>query len=433
MLRPLTILFLAAAALAQQAETPDQLFSRAEKLRRDGKRDEAVAVYQQVILAQPDHVLAHKYYQEIMIALGHEKEILDYYQQLLASDPQKPLHHLLLGKLLSDEQALVEFQKCVELDPKFFWGHWALAGILLRTGKTDEAEKSARTALTITDNEYARTMLGAILAVKATSVKDKEKGKEVLREAAVELQRAIDQDKDYDPAYLALGKVLAMAEDYKTAIRALESGQKLNPSEPGFAQTLAQVYVENGKALENAAKTLANMSIKEQQAGKKDSAADVLGQAKVKAGAALLSFQKALEYAPEVATTREHLFAAHFLIANLALMDLAGSMVDGKYDEAAKCADAAIEEMKKVQAIEPANAKAKMGVAVSLLARANAALGQGKKLLDAGKKAEARKALEGALADAQASAATPDLDPKALAEARKLNTAILEALAKAKE
>lgn len=431
MLRLLTILILTAAAFAQQAETPDQLFSKAEKLRRDGKRDEAVGVYQQVILAQPEHVLAHKYYQEIMIALGHEKEILDYYQQLLASDPQKPLYHLLLGKLLPDDQALLEFQKCIELDPKFFWGHWALAGIQLRLGKTDEAEKSARTALTITDNQYAHTMLGAVLAKKAS--KDQKGREAILRDAAVELQRAIDLDKEYDPAFLALGMVLATAGDFKNAIRALEAGQKLNPSEPGFPQALAQVYTEQGRSLMDAVKTLASMSIKEQQAGKKASAAEVLAQAKAKGALTILSFQKALEYAPEVAATREHLFASRFLLANLALMELASSMMDGKYDDAAKCADAAIEEMKKVQAIDPANAKAKQGVAVSLLARANAGLGQGKSLLDAGKKPEARKALEGALADAQASAATPDLDPKALAEARKLNTAILEALAKAKD
>jgi len=429
--RLLPLLVLAAAAYAQQAETPEQLFARAEELRRRGQKDEAVALYQQVIAASPEHVLAHKYYQEIMIALGSEKEILQYYRDLLASDPQKPVYHLLLGKLLGDDDALAEFTKSVELDSKFFWGHWAMAGILLRQGKMAEAEAKARGAQTLEDNEYSRTMLGAVLAKKAAG--DKEHGRDHLDAARRELQRAITINKDYDPAYLTLGTVFAMGGRFPEAIKALEMGQKLNPSEPGFAQALGQVCGENGKGLLDVATRLVKMRQDALKAGKQQEAMEVLLEAKERTHGAIISFEKALEYAPSTQGARERLAAAHFVLGNLLLMEVGELTSVGNYEAAITRGNEAVLEMTKATEVDPANTKVKDGPAVALLARSNAYLGQGNALLQLGTKPEARAALDKALADAQGSAGSPGVDAKVQEQARKLSTAILEALAKAKE
>lgn len=431
MSRILPLLFLAAAALAQQAETPEQMFARAEDLRRRGQRDEAVALYQQVIAASPEHVLAHKYYQEIMIALGSGDAILQYYRDLLASDPQKPVYHLLLGKLLGDEDALVEFAKSIELDPKFFWGHWAMAGILTKQGKLDEAEAKARAAQELTDNEYSRTMLGAILTKKAAV--NKEHGRELLDAARRELQRAITINKDYDPAYLTLGTVFAMGGRFPEAIKALEWGQKLNPSEPGFALTLAQVNSENGKGLLDVATRLVKMRQDALKAGKQQEAMEVLVAAKEKTHGAIVSFERVLEYAPSTQGARERLAAGHFVLGNLLLMEVGELTALGKYEPAISRGNEAVVEMTKATEVDPANTKVKDGPAVALLARANAYLGQGSALLQLGTKPEARAALDKALADAQGSAGAPGVDAKVQEQARKLSSAILEALAKAKE
>ncbi len=427
----LALLLLAASALAQQAETPEQMFARAEDLRRRGQRDEAVALYQQVIAVSPEHVLAHKYYQEIMIALGSEKEILQYYRDLLASDPQKPVYHLLLGKLLGDDDALVEFTTCVELDPKFFWGHWAMAGILLRQGKLAEAEAKAREAQGLLDNEYSRTMLGAILAKKAAT--DREHGSQHLEAAKRELQRAISINRDYDPAFLTLGTVFAMGGKYPEAIKALEMGMKLNPSEPGFAQALAQVNAENGKGLLEIATRLVKMRQDYLKDGKPQQAMESLFEAKERAHGAIVSFERVLEYAPTAQGARERLAAAHFVMGNLLLMEVGELTAAGKYPPAIVRGDEAVTEMNKAMEVDPANEKVKDGPAVALLARANAWLGQGNALLTQGAKAEARAALEKALADAQGSAGAAGVLAKVQEQARKLSSAILEALAKAKE
>lgn len=420
----------AGSALAQQAETPEEMFARAETLRRRGQREEAVALYQQVIAAAPEHVLAHKYYQEIMIALGSEKEITQYYRDLLASDPENPVYHLLLGKLLADDEALAEFAKSIELDPKFFWGHWAMAGILLRQGKLAEAEKKAREAQALVDNEYSRTMLGAILAKRAAT--DKEHGREHLDAARRELQRAIAINRDYDPAYLTLGTVFAMGGRFPEAIKALEMGMKLNPSEPGFAQALAQVCTENGRGLLDVATRLVKMRQDALAAGKQQHAMEVLMEAKERMHGAIVSFQKVLEYAPSTQGAREKLAAAHFMLGNLILMEVGELTAAGKYEAAITRGTEALAEMTEAVEIDAANAKMKDGPAVALLARANAYLGQGNALLDLGTKEEARAALDKALADAQSSAGWAGVDAKVQEQSRKLVTAILESLAKAK-
>ncbi len=132
-------------AAAADPENPQIHDSRGRILVQAGRFAEAESSFLKVLELDPYHTDAHNFLGVIYNETGRKVEAEEQYRLALA-DPAYPSRekvHLNLGLLYAsqgrDEEAIESFRSAVEIDPKYYRGHYELASILDRTGKTEQA------------------------------------------------------------------------------------------------------------------------------------------------------------------------------------------------------------------------------------------------------------------------------------------------------
>jgi tetratricopeptide (TPR) repeat protein len=136
---------LVAEAVAADPDNPQMHDSQGRILVQAGRFAEAEPSFLKVLELDPYHTDAHNFLGVIYNEIGRKAEAEEQYGLALA-DPAYPSREkvcLNLGLLYSsqgrDEEAIESFRRAVEIDPKYYRGHYELASILDRTGKTEEA------------------------------------------------------------------------------------------------------------------------------------------------------------------------------------------------------------------------------------------------------------------------------------------------------
>jgi adenylate cyclase len=128
--------------------------------RRMGRYAEAIAAQQQVLLRTPDYPLAHvnltaSYLWQWAFQLGQEpqtlEQVLEAAQRAVALFDSLWAAHMNLGYVYlwqtQYEQALAELERAIALDSNEAWSYAALAEVLSRVGKPEEALRMAEQAL----------------------------------------------------------------------------------------------------------------------------------------------------------------------------------------------------------------------------------------------------------------------------------------------
>jgi adenylate cyclase len=127
--------------------------------RRTGRYEEAIAAQKQVLLQTPNYLLAHlnlpvSYLWQWAFQLSQEPQTLE--QAFAAAQRAVALYdshwaaHMNLGYVYlwqkQYEQALAEMERAIALDPNEAWSYAALAEVLSRVGRSEEAVGMAEQA-----------------------------------------------------------------------------------------------------------------------------------------------------------------------------------------------------------------------------------------------------------------------------------------------
>jgi tetratricopeptide (TPR) repeat protein len=167
---------------------------------------------------------------------------LDEFHQLLQQNPDSGTAHILLGEALDGlgrtPDAIAEFQaaeKSASPDPNL---HFGLGYLYWKSHQYDQARSEFQTELTIDPNHAQSLAYLGDIEWKATNPD----------QALPLLKRAIGLNSDIRIAYLDLGAVLALREQYPDAVTALQHAVHLDPAEPDAHYRLARVYQVMGNA-----------------------------------------------------------------------------------------------------------------------------------------------------------------------------------------
>ncbi|MBM4083842.1 MAG: tetratricopeptide repeat protein [Planctomycetes bacterium] len=211
----------------------------ADKLRADGKTEEAIVAYQQVLVLDPEFVEAHHGYQDCMETAGKRKELLDEYRAKVEKNPASALLHYLHGRIVTDLAVKErEFKKALELQPNFFWPHYALGYLYDNQQKPKESLDAFKKAISLApDSAAAHVGIGFAHMNANKNV-----------EAIAEFEKAIAVDPNALDAYINLCYIHThRTKDYAKAVEAGKKALKIDPENPWVHNNLGSVYYHQGR------------------------------------------------------------------------------------------------------------------------------------------------------------------------------------------
>ena len=163
------------------------------------------------------------------------------FEQTLSVTTGNYLIHNNLGVTLArqgkDPQALVQYQKALEINPRYADAHYNMGSLLARQGEDEEAAVQFMESLRIKpDKKEAHNDLGVILNKHGR-----------IREAVFHFTEAIHIDPNYGEAYFNLGTFLFQHGKYGEAVSYFSEALRINPSNAGTHNSLAASLAATGK------------------------------------------------------------------------------------------------------------------------------------------------------------------------------------------
>ncbi len=206
--------------------------------RRQGQLDEACTQFRRALTLNRNDAPAARGLGRVFHDQGEFALAARYYRQALAGDPSRADTRALLGLVLAERgecgEAIMQFRRSLELDPNAPATHNALGAALLGQGRLGEAKGCFETALSLKPDfadalhnlgnvslhggDHAQATLSFQSAMKLAPQR-LESGVGLARawlaqgrtdDAIKACQGVLAQDLDYHPAWVALGKALAV-------------------------------------------------------------------------------------------------------------------------------------------------------------------------------------------------------------------------------
>jgi tetratricopeptide (TPR) repeat protein len=284
-----------------------RLFNQALYLQKRGRYEESAAEWKKVLGTSPNDALARNNLGLVLLMAGRRSEAGAYFQQaaesklrraLKANPGHAPSHNHLGALLLREgrvEEAVAEFEKAIELDPRFAAAHCNLGSALATQGRLDDATAQLGKALE-SDPNYAPAhyQMGLVLSRRGET-----------EEAVREWRRALAIDPKHADAHNALGRALYQRGAVAEALAHWREGIGLQPGDVATLRQAAWVLATCPEAsLRNGSEAVALAVRALQLTGGKDAAVlDTLAAAYAEAGRfadAVLTARRALSLiAPE--------------------------------------------------------------------------------------------------------------------------------------
>lgn len=202
------------------------------ELQAQGRLDEAVAQYRQVLAATPDDALAHSNLGTALAALGRLDEAVGHYERALALAPGDADAHSNLGNALlaagRGDEGVASLRRALGIDPGSAEAHAALGLALHERGELDDAAAHLRRALELgAASAELRNRLGIVLG-----------SQDRLAEAAVEFRRALALDPEHVDARANLGTALQMQGRLEEAVAQFREAMRIAPDHPDLPARL---------------------------------------------------------------------------------------------------------------------------------------------------------------------------------------------------
>lgn len=166
---------------------------------------------------------------------GKPDEAIAQFEEVLRLDPEKAEAHYNLGMALMQkgkvEDAISQYRRALQLDPKYLDACVNLGDALLQAGKVDDAEAQYVAALKMRpDDAMVHYNLGTVLYRQGQ-----------VDGAIAHLERAVQIDPDYSDAQSNLGGVLLRQGQLGEAITHFQEALRINPDDAGACDGLAWV------------------------------------------------------------------------------------------------------------------------------------------------------------------------------------------------
>ena len=213
-------------------------------LRQEGKPDDAITQYQEVLRLKPGSAEAHYNMGMAFTQKGNLDDAVGQYKQALQLDPKYSDAYINLGTVLLHEgkvdDAVAEYLSAVKLNPNDATAHYNLGTVLLGQGKIDEAVAQLERAVGLKpDYSDAESNLGSALLRQGR-----------LGKANAHFQKALQINPQDARACDGLAWMLATVSDasLRDGKRAVELAQHANQvakgQNPLYLRTLAAANAE---------------------------------------------------------------------------------------------------------------------------------------------------------------------------------------------
>jgi tetratricopeptide (TPR) repeat protein len=217
---------LSVAGTTQASAFPEDPVAEALKAidttRRSGDFTAAAAAAADLVAKHPESLDAHVAHQDLQLALGHEKEILDVYRNAAKAPDASADAHYLCGRLLRGGPAIAEFRAALKADPAHFWAACNLGVELTRT----KAWAEAKTTL----EDAAKRRPDSAIPVNALGRLEEARGKNA--DAEKYYAAAVALDPSMTVARVNLGMMLVAQGKKDDAMKALQDAAARAPKDP---------------------------------------------------------------------------------------------------------------------------------------------------------------------------------------------------------
>jgi tetratricopeptide (TPR) repeat protein len=207
--------------------TPDSTqlnVNLANVLRKQGRIEEAIALYERALKANPDHVLANTNLGSAYRSQGRLDEAERHYRIALRAGPDKTALYNLANLLVSREEfaeAIGRYREALEIEANDPRVHNNLAGALFASGELEAAEHHWRASILIAPDYYrAYNNLGMLL---------QEQGK--LDDAIALYHTALRIEPDYADAHGNLASALRAQDHREQAMHHYRQALEIDPSD----------------------------------------------------------------------------------------------------------------------------------------------------------------------------------------------------------
>ena len=215
--------------------------------------DKAVEYYAIALQLDPDSpsaqyglkVLGHYQIGLIYARKGAFEKAKTQYQLAIKLDPELALPHFQLGYLLTQqgksEEAVPFYQKAIVLYPNHTGAYYQLANAYFRMGKQEEGKRQLEKFREIKARERFN--------LAERSLKEGE-----IDQALTAFQRALDMDAAFAPAYARLSAIALQQNDLETAAEYLQQALEIRPNFAAGHYQLGSIYHKQGegeKAIES--------------------------------------------------------------------------------------------------------------------------------------------------------------------------------------
>ena len=206
------------------------------KLHQAGRMDEATAIYQGVLAAEPNNADALHFLGLIAQQRGDAAQAEELITAALNIDDDRPTFHFNLGAALvaqnKNREAIVAYEKAITLKPDWAEAHLSAATLLAQAGCKEEAADGFMQAIGLNPG-YAEAHNGLALALK-------EQGR--LSEAEKACRQAIAANPEFVEAWTNLGNIQHLAGQLVAAEKAQRHAISISPD-------YAVAHYNLGKAL----------------------------------------------------------------------------------------------------------------------------------------------------------------------------------------
>lgn len=265
---------LLASALAEKPDDADILSAYAERLLKQGEDAEAEAALTRAIVKSPFHQRARRLLGELLKKSGRPQDAIEVYEQVLRIQSDDSDAHFAIGSILLDSDpsaALPYLEEACRLAPSRVFFLTSLGIAYLRDGRNNEAEATLRRAIALSpDDPGIRNNLGIVLvqtgryedAIRELSdllerdprftparnnlaIALGESGDLVRAER--EARQAVDEDPDYLDAHLTLSAILDRSLRFDEEYVVLERAFELAPERVDIRNRLARSAARVGR------------------------------------------------------------------------------------------------------------------------------------------------------------------------------------------
>lgn len=216
------------AALEAPSSTLAETLDGARSAHQQGRHADALAICQEILERQPDHLDTLFLSADIAARSGDSDRALQLYRKVLDLKPDHALAHYKRGNLLKDREqmdaALSSYDEAIALDPGYAYAYCNRGFVLERLERWDAALESYDRALSLIPGD-------ALTHYNHAGVL-----RELVRqeEALASYTQAIAIKPDYFEAYCNRGFLLIEMKRWDEALASLTKSIEINP---GFAPT----------------------------------------------------------------------------------------------------------------------------------------------------------------------------------------------------